>query len=46
MADAVLFTQSDPRRGPAATSLFQVKGMTEIVLTVERVGATDTQRKN
>jgi hypothetical protein len=35
MADAVLFTQPDPRRGPAATNLFRVKRMTEIVLTVD-----------
>jgi hypothetical protein len=35
MADVVLFTQPDLRRGPAATNLLRVRKMTEIVLTVD-----------
>lgn len=33
MVDAVLFTQPDPRLGPAATNLFRVRQAREIVLT-------------
>lgn len=35
MADAVLFTQADPRMGPAATNLFRVKGLEALVVTVD-----------
>lgn len=35
MVAAVLFTWPDRRFGPAATNLFKVKGMTEIVITVD-----------
>ena len=35
MISAILFTQPDPHMGPAATDLFQVKGMTEIIVTVD-----------
>jgi hypothetical protein len=55
MAEAVLFTQLDPQMGPAATNLFRVKGMTEVVLkasstewryprgTVRPVSGADTE---
>jgi hypothetical protein len=35
MVAAVLFTWPDRRFGPTATNLFRVKGMTEILVTVE-----------
>lgn len=35
MADAVLFTRPDPGTGPAATNLFQVKGMEALIVTVD-----------
>jgi hypothetical protein len=34
MVAAYLFTLPDPRMGPAATDLFRVKVMTEVVITV------------
>ena len=37
MVDAVLFTRPDPRVGPAATDLFRVKRLQEIVLTIDGI---------
>jgi hypothetical protein len=35
MVAAILFTWPNRRFGPAATNLFKVKGMTEIVINVD-----------